>query len=96
MRPWLMTLAILAGAFAGVLAGVLGLTPPAQAQNLPWCAHLDYGTDEAVNCTFTSFEQCRSQIHGVGGFCMANNTYQAPVSAVPAHRAKKHAPAKPS
>jgi hypothetical protein len=88
MRPWLMTLAI--------LAGISGLAPPAQAQNLPWCAHLDYGTDEAVNCTFTSFEQCRSQIHGVGGFCMANNTYQAPVSAVPAHRAKKHAPAKPS
>jgi hypothetical protein len=92
MRAWLTTLAILAGAGAG--AGILGLAPPAQAQNLPWCAHLDYGTDEAVNCTFTSFEQCRSEIHGVGGFCMANNTYQAP--AVPSHRAKKHTPLKPS
>ena len=66
----------------------------AAAQNLPWCAHLDYGTDEAVNCTFTSFAQCLSEIHGVGGFCMANNTYQAP--AAPSHRAKKHAPLKPS
>jgi hypothetical protein len=92
MRPWLIRLAVLAGASAGVL----GLTPPAEAQNLPWCAHLDYGTDEAVNCTFTSFEQCLAQIHGVGGFCMANNTYPAPVSAAPSRREKKRAPLKPS
>jgi hypothetical protein len=86
MRPWLITLAI--------LAGPLGLATGAEAQNLPWCAHLDYGADEAVNCTFTSFEACLSQIHGVGGFCQANNTYEAPAAS--SHRAKKRVPLKPS
>ncbi len=90
MRLWPIGLAILAGANAGVF----GFTPPARAQNLPWCAHLDYGTDEAVNCSFTSFAQCQSQIHGVGGFCMANNTYQVPTA--PSHREKKRGPLKPS
>jgi hypothetical protein len=86
MRPWLITLATL----AGVLFGVLGLAPRAEAQNLPWCAHLDFGADETVDCTFRTFDQCLAEIHGVGGFCMANNTYQAPVSPLPSHRTKKH------
>jgi hypothetical protein len=80
----------------GILAGVFGLAGRAEAQDYPWCAHLDFGADESVNCSFVSFEQCQAEFHGVGGFCMANNTYQAPLPAHPSSRAKKRAPLKPS
>jgi hypothetical protein len=49
------------------------------AQNAPWCAHYDFGSDESVNCGFVSFDQCLGDVRGVGGFCMRNNTY-VPVS----------------
>jgi uncharacterized protein DUF3551 len=47
----------------------------AQAQNGPWCAHYDFGSDETVNCGFYSFQQCLSDVRGVGGFCSQNSTY---------------------
>jgi hypothetical protein len=81
MRLLLLTLAILAGA--------IGLAPQAHAQNYPWCAHLDVGSDDAVNCGFVSFEQCMTTVRGMGGFCMANNTYVSPAPR-PAQKMKKH------
>lgn len=90
MRPWLLTLSIL----ATVVACICGRA--AHAQNLPWCAHLDFGADETVNCSYTSFQECLAEVHGGGNFCMANNTYQPPAPAHPPQRAKKHAPLKPS
>ena len=80
----------------GILAGFFGLTGRADAQNLPWCTHLDFGADESVNCSFASLDRCLAEVHGVGGFCMANNTYPDPAPAHPSYRAKKRAPPKPS
>ena len=76
------------------MAGV-GAPAPAQAQNYPWCAHYDKG-DGGWNCGFTSFEQCLTDISGLGGFCEQNNTYKALISAA-AHpvRHKSHTPATP-
>ena len=71
MKPTLFAL--------GVLIFIAGIGTPAKAQNDPWCAHLDFGSDEAVNCSFVSFDQCMATVRGMGGFCVANNTYQAPV-----------------
>ena len=61
----------------GVLILIAGIATLAKAQNDPWCAHIDFGSDEAVNCGFISFDQCMATVRGMGGFCMANNTYQA-------------------
>ena len=63
----------------GVLILTAGIGTPAKAQNYPWCAHINGGSDESVNCGFVSFDQCMLTVRGMGGFCMANNTYQAPV-----------------
>jgi hypothetical protein len=61
----------------------------AQAQSYPWCAHYDKG-DDIMSCGFTSFQQCLTDVRGVGGFCEPNNTYVAPSSApAPKHHPRK-------
>jgi len=35
-----------------------------------WCA--TYSKRGIDNCTYTSFEQCRAQVLGLGGFCRPN------------------------
>jgi hypothetical protein len=42
---------------------------PAQAREYPWCARYDVW---AVNCGFTTFQQCLATISGAGGFCTPN------------------------
>ena len=59
----------------GISIGILGIGSRAEAQNYPWCAMLNMG-DQAVNCGFTTFQQCMDTATGIGGFCMQNNTYQ--------------------
>jgi hypothetical protein len=82
---------------AAILAAALVTAAPARAQNYPWCAHINAGADEALNCGFVSFEQCMATVRGMGGFCMANNTYRAPLPAAgPARRSPRHATRKPS
>jgi len=60
----------------------------AQAQNYPWCAHYDKG-DGGMNCGFTSFQQCLTDLSGLGGFCEQNNTYIPPAAAPARRRALK-------
>jgi len=59
----------------------------AQAQSYPWCAHYDKG-DDVMNCGFISFQQCLTDVSGVGGFCQPNNTYVAPTAAAKHHPRK--------
>ena len=58
----------------GAVIGVAALAGPAEAQNYPWCAIYDTG-EAAYNCGFVTFEQCLATVHGIGGTCMLNNTY---------------------
>ena len=58
-----------------LLGASTALVSAAQAQNGPWCAHYDFGSDETVNCGFYSFQQCLADVRGVGGFCSQNSTY---------------------
>jgi hypothetical protein len=52
---------------------------PAQAQNYPWCAHYSGGSmGGAMNCGFTSFQQCMATVNGIGGFCEQNTQFRAP------------------
>jgi len=50
----------------------------AEAQNYPWCAQYSGGMGGAMNCGFTTYQQCMADVSGTGGFCMQNNTYQPP------------------
>jgi len=43
---------------------------PASAQRA-WCAHLAVPPG-AVTCSFSSLDQCRSTVSGIGGFCTPN------------------------
>jgi hypothetical protein len=58
-----------------ICVSCVGVESSAEAQNHPWCAMLNMG-DQAVNCGFTTFQQCMDTVSGIGGFCMQNNTYQ--------------------
>jgi hypothetical protein len=62
----------------GIVA-VVGPASRAEAQNYPWCAILNMG-DEAKNCGFTTIEQCRASVSGIGGFCMRDPQYQPPAA----------------
>jgi len=66
----------------GLVAASLALGAPARAQNYPWCAQYMGGdTGGGMNCGFVSFDQCMATVRGMGGFCMANNTYVPPAGA---------------
>lgn len=87
-----MKLVLLLFALAA-LAVAAGSGTPARAQNYPWCALIDGGSDAAVNCGFVSFDQCMETIRGEGGFCMPNTQYQPPTAQPhPSHRASRQYP----
>ncbi len=77
----------------GILAAATALGGRAEAQNYPWCAQ--YGSDMsgAMNCGFSTYEQCMTNVSGIGGFCMLNNTYVPPGSPAPSRvkTPKRHA-----
>ncbi len=83
-------------AIISVVAGLAGMTMRAEAQNYPWCAQYSGKMGGAMNCGFVSFDQCMLTVRGMGGFCMANNTYQPPGPAHRSHRAKRHVAQQPS
>jgi hypothetical protein len=56
----------------GAIAATM-LATAARAQNYPWCALYKEG---AVNCGFTTFQQCLATVSGSGGLCTQNTTYQ--------------------
>ena len=64
-------------AVAGLSAAVIA--SPSHAQSYPWCAV--YGgivSGGARNCGFTTIDQCRATVSGVGGFCERNPLYEPP------------------
>jgi hypothetical protein len=74
---------------SGVVFASFAIAPGARAQNYPWCAHYDKG-DGGMNCGFTSFAQCLTDVSGLGGFCEQNNTYVPPAAPAPSpHRPHK-------
>jgi hypothetical protein len=61
----------------GILTGMSVIGAPAHAQNYPWCAYYS-GKGGGTNCGFTTFEQCLTNVSGIGGFCEPNTLYQPP------------------
>src|SRR5262245_38197780 len=59
----------------GLITFVALSLPPTAARagaNGSWCANYGTGLDGAINCSYTSFEQCRATVSGIYGFCTPN------------------------
>jgi hypothetical protein len=64
---------------------------PAHAQiYYPWCAHYGGGMDGGNNCGFSTLEQCRASVSGVGGFCAQNPFYTGPAERPVKRSRKRH------
>ena len=63
-----------------VVAAIIGIEKPAEAQNYPWRAYYSGGRHGGggTNCGFTTFQQCLDTVSGIGGFCQRNTQYQPP------------------
>jgi len=67
-----------------------GLVPSAHADiQYPWCAQYSGGMGGGgTNCGFSTIDQCRATVSGVGGFCVPNPFYTGTADR-PAKRARK-------
>jgi hypothetical protein len=65
----LTTIAILIATSA-----IEGRQNDAQADPYRWCAAYGAGFG-SESCYFTTIEQCRASVSGLGGFCRPNNLY---------------------
>jgi len=69
MRTILSALSVATALAAGTL--------PASAERYyPWC-YQEASLDGAVNCGFSTWDQCLAARHGVSGFCQRNPWYEA-------------------
>jgi hypothetical protein len=80
--------------FAIALA-FLGETHVSNAQSpysYPWCAIYFSGGNSAggsMSCYYTSWEQCRATMLGIGGNCVQSPYYHAQPTQLPRHSAVK-------
>ena len=70
MRHFILAASTLALA---ALAVPLAATGPAQAVEYPYCASGQWAG--GGGCSYTTLEQCRAAISGVGGGCVSNPRY---------------------
>ena len=71
----------------GILIATAAIGTRAEAQNYPWCAYYS-GDGGGENCGFVSFEQCMTDVSGIGGFCEPNTQYQPPPGLHPQHQVR--------
>lgn len=63
-------------ALAALLLLVAGSAfQPANADPYPWCALYSGRLSGGSNCWFTTLEQCRATVSGVGGQCIQSPWY---------------------
>lgn len=48
------------------------------AETYKWCAYYGGRGGEASNCGFSTLEQCRATVSGIGGYCGVNPFYGEP------------------
>jgi len=63
---------------AMVVAALATASPPAVAQNDPWCLVNDQ--KGSTSCAFTSRDQCMLSTGGNVGHCVANPGFPSPVA----------------
>ena len=62
------------------------------AYSYPWCAILPgagSGSGGAMSCYYTSWEQCRTSMSGIGGLCIASPYYLGQATPLPRHSGMK-------
>jgi len=86
-----MRLTAIAATF-GVLAASALLAPSQARANIeyPWCAVYGGMGGGASNCGFTTLEQCRATVSGIGGSCEPNQFYRPPQPAARKRKREKH------
>ncbi len=63
-----------------IAAALLGETQISNAQSpysYPWCALGGTKNSNALSCYYTSSEQCRTTMSGIGGGCVRSPYYRA-------------------
>ena len=65
-----------------ILAGIASISAtPARAEiEYPWCAQYGDSYGGGRNCGFSTIEQCRATVRGIGGFCEPNLFYPGSAS----------------
>jgi uncharacterized protein DUF3551 len=63
------------------IASLPTLVTPARALiEYPWCAQYSGDEGGGRNCGFSTLEQCRATVSGIGGFCEPNLFYSGSAS----------------
>ena len=71
-----------------IAAALLGKTQVSNAQSAysyPWCSLGGARDSNALSCYYTSREQCRTTMSGIGGNCVESRYYNAQSTLLP-HR----------
>jgi hypothetical protein len=63
----------------GALLGKIQAASAQSAYSYPWCARY-YKEGTPTSCYFTSYQQCRASVSGIGGLCFQSPYYHAPVA----------------
>ena len=71
-----------------VLAAIIGIEKPAEAQNGGWCAYNNYGYGGQRICGFATLQQCLAEVRGVGGNCGTSPYPSSPRR----HQSTRHRP----
>jgi Protein of unknown function (DUF3551) len=67
--------------FCVAIALTSAMSTPARAEiQYPWCAVYGMAGDLGTNCGFSTLEQCRATVSGIGGSCEPNQFYKGPVT----------------
>ena len=76
--------------FILVAIASISATPARAEIEYPWCAQYTGGEDGGGrNCGFSTIEQCRATVSGIGGFCEPNLFYSGAASDTSQRKHKK-------
>ena len=79
----------LAAAIVAATLPMLAAAPtPARAYDYPWCAHYTM-RGGSTNCGFSTLEQCKATVSGIGGYCAVNLRWQ-PSAEKPSRGKRRH------
>ena len=84
---------------AAALLGEMQISNAQSAYSYPWCAVYpgdNNGPGGAMSCYYTSWEQCRATMLGIGGNCIESPYYHGQPTQLPHHsvatpRRRRHA-----
>jgi hypothetical protein len=78
MRSQIVSLALASAA----LIGSAELASAQSPYSYPWCSRQFAGREgSTTSCYFASYQQCRTTVSGIGGYCYQNPSYRGSTSA---------------